>query len=83
MNSDAWVSLLPAQIYTVYVIAAVAIIATFVCSIPRVSAIIRPGQRKCLDGEVGRAIRYCRSCLRICASGVTGRVALRRRARRG
>jgi hypothetical protein len=39
MKSDALVSLVPAQIYTVYVIAAVAIIATFLCSIPRASAI--------------------------------------------
>jgi hypothetical protein len=39
MNSDALVSLSPDQIYSVYVIAAVAIIATFVCCIARVSAV--------------------------------------------
>jgi hypothetical protein len=40
MNSDALVGILPPQIYTVYVVAAVAIVATFVCSIARVSAVV-------------------------------------------
>jgi hypothetical protein len=39
MNSDALVSLSPAQIYAVYVIAALVLFVTFLCCIPRVSAI--------------------------------------------